>query len=59
MICTTTQEVARDPVELLLFAYQLRKIDRENKFSAPLMSKNIKPDALVDIFCANSWNPVI
>jgi hypothetical protein len=45
-----------DNEEFLKFAYELRKIDVDNKYSYNLMNGQVKPNILVDIICSNKWN---
>lgn len=55
-ICQTVQEITADTQDFFQFAYELRKIDANNKYSRPILGQNIKSDALVQLICTNSWN---
>ena len=58
-ICSTMQEIAKDSHQLLLFSYELRKIDQTKMYSEALLAQNIQPPVMVDVICANDWNNVI
>jgi hypothetical protein len=48
--------LAADPDEILKFAFQLRKLDTEDKYSYHLLNEQLRPPILVDIIMANKWN---
>jgi len=48
--------MSRETQELFKFAYELRKIDSDNKYSRALLGQNLKSDILIQIICTNEWN---
>ena len=55
-IANTVQEIAKDPYDLLLFAFELRKADQLGFYSHPILKGSLKPKILVPIICSNHWN---
>ena len=48
--------MAAEPDEILKFAFHLRKIDTEDKYSYNILNGQLRPPILVDIIMANKWN---
>lgn len=47
------------PLELMGFAYELRKADTEDKYSEELLKGNVKSQVLIDIILSNKWNKMV
>ena len=48
--------MAAEPDEILKFAFHLRKVDTEDKYSYNILNGQLRPPILVDIIMANKWN---
>ena len=49
-------ELGEDTEQLLRFAYELRKFDKEDEYTMDLLYGNIQPQVLLQIIKANRWN---
>lgn len=49
--------ISKDAQDLCRFAFELRKQDRENKYTWEFMNGQVEPSILISVFTANSWNP--
>ena len=58
IICQTVQNIATEPEELFIFAYELRKFDKENKFTQAILTQNVHPESFIPLICSNEWNQV-
>lgn len=50
-------KLSDDSIEFHKFAFELRKVDPSNHYSFDLLNGQVKPRALVDIICSNTWIP--
>lgn len=48
--------MARQPENLIKFAYELRKQDLNDEYSNTLLEGQVQPNVLVQIIMSNQWN---
>lgn len=59
VIVTTVTNLNNDPASLMQFAFELRKLDTTDAYSAEFLRGNLMPSTLVDVILSNHWNAAL